>query len=335
MVRPRPMWPGFFIFALGMRYALVVGHIAQTVILALVPAPLLRFFTALALRLLSLLPLAWNRAIGAGIGRLAWHLSASMRSITRTNLHLCYPNLSDQERESLAHESMIETGRALTESAWVWLRSPDTLQKKASIIAGESLYRDALAAPEGLLLATPHIGNWEASNIVVARHEPLTYLYRAPRAEWMEPLVLRWRANFDNQAARLDAGGIRQVLQALRQGKVVGVLPDQEPDRASGVLAPLFGQQAHTMTLLQKLGRRGKAKVLFCVCARKPGGKGWALSFLEPEKDILHEDSVIAAAAMNKTIERCIELYPAQYLWSYKRFNLLPDGARRNYKNFS
>jgi len=317
-----------------MRYASDIGHCAPTVTLAPVPAPLLRFLTTVALKFLSFLPLAWNRQLGTLIGRVAWHLSSSLRSITRTNLQLCYPELSAEERETLARESLVETGRALTESAWIWLRSPDTLAKKMRIVAGESIYREALAAPEGLLLATPHIGNWEACNIIVARDEPFTYMYRTPRAKWLEPLVLRWRANFNTHPARLDAGGIRTVLQTLRSGQVVGVLPDQEPDLAGGVVAPLFKHPAHTMTLLQKLGRRGRAKVLFCVCAREPGGKGWALSFHEPEPDILHEDAVVAATAMNKTIEHCVNLYPTQYLWSSKRFNLLAEGGRRDYGSY-
>jgi lauroyl/myristoyl acyltransferase len=32
-------------------------------------------------------------------------------------------------------------------------------------------------------------------------------------------------------------------------------------------------------------------------------------------------------AAMNRMIERCIAIDPAQYLWSYRRFKKQPDGA--------
>jgi len=295
-------------------------------------ATLLRLFTSLTLRVLSWIPLAWNRQIGALVGRVAWAIGSSLRRITMTNIQLCYPELSESEQLSLGKDSLIETGRALTESAWVWLRSPKTLRSRTTIVAGESLFREALANPQGVIIATPHLGNWEACNIIVAAEAPMTYLYRAPRADWLEPLIIRWRANFDAHPARLDAGGIRTVLQQLRSGQVVGVLPDQEPDLASGIFAPLFGEPANTMTLLQKLGRRGRAQVLFCVCERRAAGAGWALSFLEPEEDLLHEDPQIAAAAMNRSIERCIALNPAQYLWSYKRFSLLPDGGRRRYK---
>lgn len=290
------------------------------------------------MHLASWLPLSVNREIGATLGRIAWLTGGSLKRITLTNLALCYPDLSDDERNTLGRASLLHTGRSLTESAWVWLRSPTTLIKRTRIISGQSLFVDAEASGQGLLFATPHIGNWEACNLILSQNQPITYLYRPPRTDWLEPLMIRWRSNFDAHPARLDAGGLRTVLSKLKKGQMVGVLPDQEPDLTGGVFAPLFGEPANSMTLLQKLGSRGKAKVLFCVCRREPGRlfkqkPGWTFSFIEPETGILDADPVIATTAMNKTIECCIALDPEQYLWSYKRFSLLEAGGRRNYKS--
>ncbi len=293
---------------------------------------------AAAIRVGSWLPLSVNRLLGATIGRIAWLANGSLRRITLINLSLCFPNLSDAERYALGRASLLNTGRALTESAWVWLRDPAYLAKRTRIIEGQQLFHDALADDKGLIVATPHLGNWEACNIVIAQNQPMTYLYRAPRAAWLEPLIIRWRANFNAHPARLDAGGLREVLQQLKKGQIVGVLPDQEPDPQGGVFTPLFGVPANSMTLLQKLGIRGNARVLFCICERDSGQwlkrkPGWNISFIEPEPDLLNSDPLVAAHAMNKTIERCIQQNPKQYLWSYKRFSLLEAGGRRNYKS--
>ena len=294
---------------------------------------------ATTVRLLSLMPLSINRHIGAALGHLAWALNGSLRRITLINLALCYPKLTEKERTAIAKASLLHTGRSLTESSWIWLRNPNKLMMRARIAQGEALFEEALASEHGLLIATPHIGNWEALNTVIARNHSMTYMYRPPRAIWLEPLFLRWRANFNAEPARLDASGLRQVLKKLRNGQIVGVLPDQEPDLQNGVFAPLFGIPTNSMTLVQKLATRGQAKVLFCVCERESGSlfpmrkSGWVVSFLEPETAIFDADPVIAATAMNKAVEQCIALNPEQYLWSYKRFNLLPEGGRRNYKS--
>jgi len=166
----------------------------------------------------------------------------------------------------------------------------------------------------------------------------MTYLYRTPRKTWLEPLIIGWRANFDAHPAQLNASGLREVLKQLKNGNTVGVLPDHEPDPSGGVFAPFFSVSANSMTLLQKLGTRGQARVLFCAChldsgelfKRKPG---WNVSFIEPEAGLLDSDPLVATTAMNKSIERCIAMNPEQYLWSYKRFNLLEQGGRRDYKS--
>jgi KDO2-lipid IV(A) lauroyltransferase len=38
-----------------------------------------------------------------------------------------------------------------------------------------------------------------------------------------------------------------------------------------------------------------------------------------------------ALAAMNRGVERCVEVDPAQYLWAYKRFRRRPEGEPRFY----
>lgn len=288
------------------------------------------------MRLISWLPLSVNRAIGANLGRIAWFANGKLKRITLTNLALCYPHLTNEERDRLGRASLLHTGRALSESAWVWLRNPKTLSKRTAVVEGEDLFCAALASEQGVIIATPHIGNWEACNIVITQNQPMTYLYRTPRKSWLEPLIVRWRANFDAHPAQLNAKGLREVLTQLKNGHVIGILPDQEPEPEGGVFVPLFGEPANSMTLLQKLGSRGQAKVLFCICERDAGQwfkrkPGWAVSFIEPDDGLLDSDPIVAATAMNKTIERCIQRKPEQYLWSYKRFNLLETGGRRTY----
>lgn len=298
-----------------------------------------RSASAVALfRLLSWLPLSWTRIIGRVIGRIAWATNGSLRRITLINLGLCYPELDLVARENLGRASLLHTGQTLIESAWIWFRDPEYLLQRVRIVEGEDQFNDALAGDQGVIIAAPHIGNWEACSIVVARTELMTYMYRPPRALWLAPLVARGRANYNTAPAPLNSGGIRTALKQLKKGHLVSLLPDQEPNLDGGVFAPLFGQPANSMTLLQKLGTRGHAQVLFCVCKRREKNadlklkSGWDISFLEPDADLLDPDPLIAATAMNKTIERCIEISPEQYLWSYKRFTFLPDGGRRHYK---
>ena len=131
---------------------------------------------------------------------------------------------------------------------------------------------------------------------------------------------------------RADGSAIRQLIKRLKQGGVVGILPDQQPKLGDGEFAPFFARPALTMTLLPRLAQRTGATVLFAYCERigeLPGGRGpaFALRF-EPAPDaIAAVDPVLGVAALNAAVERIARRDPAQYQWTYKRWSIPPPLA--------
>lgn len=284
----------------------------------------------LAVALLAALPLRLNRALGAGGGWLAWRVGGRAKRFTHVNLALCFPGMPDEERDALARRSLIEDGVGATETAWCWRRDPQGWLSRRVRVHGVEHYERARAHGRGTLVVTPHMGAWEVGMPVAAQRGTLRYFYRVPRDASLEPLLRAGRANLSGVPLRLDAGGIRDALKALRAGEPVGILPDQEPDRDGGAFAPFFGVPALTMTLLGRLAARSGAQVVFLVAVRCPGG--WRAHYLPAEPGVDDVDPRIATAALNRSVERCIALSPEQYLWSYRRLRALPDGGRRDYR---
>ena len=283
-------------------------------------------------RLLSWLPLGANRALGSALGTLAWLTYSRPRRVTEINLHLCFPEMSSRERQLLAKRSLIETGKQLTECAWIWHRPVDQTRRKITKIKGHHLLLTARASDKGVIIVSPHIGNWELCSLPLSTDDAFTYFYRSPRTPGMDPLLKKWRAHLGGQPATLDAAGIRDAMRLLKKGGTLGILPDQEPDQANGVFAPFFGQAALSMTLLPRLAQRSGAQVLLCVTERLPGSQGWQVHFLPSDPAISDQSLSVATDAMNRDVERCIAICPAQYLWDYKRFNTCQDGSRRSYR---
>lgn len=282
--------------------------------------------------LLSRLPLKLNQALGAALGHIAWITNSRSRQITEINLELCQSSLDDQERQRLAKASLIETGKQLTECPWLWLRPIDHTLNRITEFNGEHLLTEAIEKKTGLIAVSPHIGNWEICNACINKIEPLTYMYRRPRNPALDALLIDWRGRVGGRPAVLESGGIRKALRILKSGGVVGILPDQEPDLAHGVFAPFFGVPALTMTLLSKLAQRSKARIVFCVAERLPSGNGWRMHYFPGDDDIASSDIELSTTAVNRGVERCVQICPAQYLWDYKRFATQPDGSRRNYR---
>jgi KDO2-lipid IV(A) lauroyltransferase len=182
-----------------------------------------------------------------------------------------------------------------------------------------------------VVIAAPHLGNWELLNQYLASRTPLTIVYRAPRRAALEAVLRRGRGAPGVTQVRAEAGAVRTLLRTLQQGGAVGILPDQQPKQGEGVFAPFFGIPAWTMTLLPRLAQRTGATVLFAFAERLADGGGFDVHFLPAPAGIDDPDPARAAAALNAGVEACARRLPAQYQWTYKRFGMRPDGAAPHY----
>ena len=282
-------------------------------------------------RVLASTSLPMNHRIGATIGWFAWTARTNLRTITLINLSLCFPDWNDEKRNRIAKASLIETGKTLTESFWLWKRPNSDVLDRLTIAEGEHLLRAAQKSTQGLIVATPHMGSWESCCLPLVTDEPVTFFYKPPRMRAIEPLIIAGRENLGGKGVKLNSAGIKHVLNKLKQGKTIGILPDQEPDLANGLFAPFFSQSANTMTLLAKFASKTQSHVLFCYATRLPKGAGWQVHYVQPTKGVDDHDKVTATIALNKSVEQCVLACPEQYMWNYKRFRICPDGSRRNY----
>lgn len=278
------------------------------------------------LRLLGAVSLPLLQRIGAGLGHLARWLRLREARVARRNIDLCLPLRSDSERAQLWRQNLAETGRTLTETLRFWTRPAAVNLRRVVEVEGEALLDAALAAGRGVIIAAPHLGNWELLNQWLASRSPLAIVYRPPRMEWMDAVIRRARGQPGVTQVRAEASGVRTLFKRLKDGGMVGILPDQQPKRGDGVFAPFFGIPALTMSLVPRLADKTGASVLMAFAERLPGHAGFRIRIRPTPAAIAGSDLEAAASALNATIEACIALAPAQYQWSYKRFTIRPEG---------
>ena len=130
---------------------------------------------------------------------------------------------------------------------------------------------------------------------------------------------------------RAEGPGVRQLFKILKDGGVVGILPDQQPKQGDGEFAPFFGVPALTMTLLGRLAHRTGATVVFAWCERIDNGRdgrpAFALHIEAAPEAVSDADPAVAVTALNAGVERIARRDPSQYQWTYKRFTLRPSGS--------
>ncbi|MCX7627305.1 MAG: lysophospholipid acyltransferase family protein [Methylophilaceae bacterium] len=271
------------------------------------------------LRLLARLPLPLLHFFGCIAG---WLMFVGSRRTARRmidNLRKSGLCPTPQTLRSMLIRNIHETGKAMLEALAIWFRPPDEVLRWVRACHGWEWVERALHDGRGIIFLTPHLGCFEITALYYAAHHPISVLYRPPRKSWLAPLLDAGRTRSRIELAPTSLQGVRRLLESLRRGEAIGILPDQVPSAGEGEWVQFFGQPAYTMTLVGRLAQSTGATVLMAAGERLAGGKGYVIH-IEPMPD------VASPIELNRAIERWVRRFPAQYFWCYARYKK-PRGA--------
>ena len=280
----------------------------------------------LMLGLSAALPLRVNHLIGGLFGAIGARLPGGSRRVCTRNLEHCLPELKPAQRHALRSASLRETGKTLMESGALWSWPRERTLALVTRINGEQALSDAMALGRGALLVAPHLGCWEIVGLYLSSLHQMTSLYRPLRIPEFDAIVRQARERYGARLVPAGTQGVRGLIKALREGGLVGILPDQDPGKDNGEFAPFFGVQANTMTLLPRLANKTGAPVIGGYAKRLPHGQGYELNLMRLSDDIGDDNLHTGLRALNREVERMVRECLEQYQWPYKRFRTRPPG---------
>lgn len=274
---------------------------------------LLRQFARIPLPLVHLLGIVVGWGMYLGSRKYAGRIRANLRSSGACSCEAAF--------RQLLRRCIGEAGKAMLETFVIWFRPYPEVLDLVRECRGWEHVEAGLAAGNGIIFLTPHLGCFEITSLYYAQHHPLGVLYRPPRKPWLAPLIESGRERGQIRLAPTTLKGVRGLLQTLKRGQAIGILPDQVPSTGEGEWANFFGRPAYTMTLVSKLAKTSGAAILMAFGERLPYGYGYLLH-IEP----VPTEGVASVAALNSAIEAVVRRRPEQYLWSYPRYKV-PRGA--------
>lgn len=257
--------------------------------------------------------------------------SPGKRRVTIANLAACFPAMSPQERHRLAHESFVHYVCSILETGRNWYWPMSRLHALCEGNTGIDLLQKSRQGGRGVVILAPHFGAWEYLGFFLQEQTDMAILYKPPSHPGLEKALLEKRRRAGALMLPATASGLRKLFTHIREGKMGGLLPDQQPSAGQGLFAPLFGVPALTGVLVPRLVQRTGCVVLFAACQRLPRGR-FRIHILPAEESIHSKDMQEALTAVNRGVEACIRIDPAQYLWSYKRFRAQPEGRPSLYR---
>ncbi len=283
----------------------------------LAPRYWLIWFALCLIYLLSLLPYRAAMWLGRRIGNVAHFFSRRNRRIADINLRLCLPELSERERKRLVRRHFESLGCTLFETAYVWWAKDEWLRKLVRIDGAEHIAA-ALGKGHGALLLSAHFTTLELGARSLAFVAPTSIMYLTPHNPLIAEMSRRGRARTAVQAIAADQ--IRDLLQNLKSNVVVWYAPDQRYTDKNSAVVPLFGQPAWSNIATSRLAKISKAPVLPYFPERLEDGSGYVMRILPAFDNYPSDDAIADTARFHRLIEDHVRRYPAQYLWTYKRF---------------
>ena len=281
------------------------------------------WLSTLILRAFSLLPLPILFVIGSCLGQLLFYLHASRRRITLKNLQTCYPQKSQSEINSLTQKHFRYLAYALISTGIGWWGSKNRM-RRITHIRNEHELNTLLDEGRNIIFLAPHFTGLEYGGIFLSSERLVVSMYQKNKNVLLDTLIKDHRSRF-GAIQYSSKEPVRSMVRYIRDGLPFYYLPDQDPGR-KGVFVPFFNISTATFPALGRIAKMSKATVIPCATYFLPWGKGIEIHFLPPLQNYPLGDDEADSSQMNQAIERLIELAPAQYLWSHKRFKTRPEG---------
>jgi Kdo2-lipid IVA lauroyltransferase/acyltransferase len=271
------------------------------------------------------LPISISRAIAVGVGILASRILKLRRKVCASNLLQAFPALTASEIEVRYHAIWKHFALVGAELA----RVPGmSLAQFDRYVDGQEIekLREIAARGKGAIFVSGHLGNWEWLGAMTARAGlPITYVIAPQTNKLVEDWINDMRAAAGIEIiSRRDA--IRGTLQALKRGRIVAMLCDQDAGDP-GVFVPFFGALASTPRGPALFHIKTGAPLVFGACCRQADGR-YKMAFeeisLPPLSGDRERDEFTIMSLVTKRLEDEIRSYPDQYLWLHRRWKTKP-----------
>ena len=279
------------------------------------------------MRVLAHLPLAWVRALGVALGWVLYLLASSRRRVVQVNLRLCFPQRTARERAALARQTFVYFAQAWLDRGWLWHGSTTQLQRRLHLHGAVH----ELQGDQPTVIFAPHFVGLDAGWTALTQQLPraFTTIYSNQADPALDRWILQGRKRFGAPRLFGRADGLKPVVQALRNGQPLYLLPDMNITRQESVFVPFYGVPTATLTSLSRFARMGRAQVVPVVTTLT--AMGYDVQVLPAWTDFPTDDLQADAATMNRRLQTYIDQMPDQYYWVHKRFKVRPPGEASVY----
>lgn len=279
------------------------------------------------MRGLAWLPLPVVRALGAALGWFLYLAVRSRRRVVETNLNLCFPAWPAAQRIQVCRRVFVLFGQAWLDRAWLWHAPASVVRQRLRLVGAV----DELQGQDPTVLFAPHFMGLDAAWTALTQQTQRRYatIYSPQLNPAADAWIYQGRQRFGNPEMVARLAGVKPIVQAVRNGEPLYLLPDMNFDPSESLFVSFFGEPAATVPSLARFAKLGRAKVVPVVTALV--ADGYEVRVLPAWQNYPTSDLEADTERMNRELEGYILADPAQYYWVHKRFKDRPAGMQAPY----
>ncbi|NQY35055.1 MAG: LpxL/LpxP family Kdo(2)-lipid IV(A) lauroyl/palmitoleoyl acyltransferase [Alteromonadaceae bacterium] len=289
----------------------------------LLPKYWLTWVGVIILYSISWLPYKLQLALGRMIGKLFLKFGSSRKKIALKNLELCFPEMSDNEKQSILKRNFENTGIALLETGMGWWWPDWRVKRKINFIGLEHLDK-AKQEGKGMLMLTMHYLSAEMNCRCIGIGNPMVVFYRPHNNPLMEFFQFRGRGRSNKYM--LGKKDVKGLISALQAGESCIYLPDHDYGRKRSLFVPFFAvKDAATTTGTLIFARQKNTLTFMMIPTRNEDGSGYTVEITPALENFPTEDDEADVIRVNQELEKAILQKPEQYMWLHRRFKTRPN----------
>lgn len=265
---------------------------------------------------------------GRLFGGMAYHLDRRHRAIALQNYATAFPETPEREATRSIRKTYEFFAFYLFDMLTCFPKFQPARMNDAEY-EGLDHVDAAYARGKGVLFFTGHWGEWEMMAMAHGfKGYPLGVIARRLDNPHLEHLLATLRTSTGNFVIE-KRDGIRPILRALREGKGIAILIDQNVSTDERIFVDFFGKAASTTPALGLLKLKTDAALIPVFALPLPGNR-YRFSYGPPVETPLsgNRDADVHAItqACTNVIEQRVRENPKYWLWMHRRWKTRPEG---------
>ena len=183
------------------------------------------WFGIFLLRLFSFLPHSWMKSLSVILGNAFYNLAKKRTHIIETNINLCFPDKTPEEKLDISRKAFISTIMAIFDTALTWWGTKKRFMRLHKVAGMEHL-TNATAKGKGVILLAPHFTTLEISGAFLYSHiDNLKVVYKRSTNPLLEYFIQNKREQ-KCCSGLIKHKSLREIVRSVKKGNVVSFSPD-------------------------------------------------------------------------------------------------------------